>query len=137
MGNAIYDAMKLGVNTAVNGFKSVVGGAKNAYASYEQLAGGVKKLYGDASEAVLENARNAYKTSGMSANQYMQQATSFSAALISSLNGDVGEAARLTEVAMNAMSDNVNTFGTDMQSVQYAFQGFSKQNYTIELMSAA
>lgn len=105
--------------------------AVQAYASYEQLAGGVKKLYGDASDEIIKNANQAYKTSGMSANQYMEQATSFSAALINSLNGDVSAAAKQTDVAMRAISDNVNTFGTDMGSVQYAFQGFAKQNYTM------
>lgn len=84
-----------------------------------------------AQELVLENAMSAYKTAGMSANEYMETATSFSASLISSLGGDTMKAAEQTDVAMRAMSDNVNTFGTDMQSVQYAFQGFAKQNYTM------
>ena len=73
----------------------------------------------------------------MSANKYMEQATSFSASLINSLGGDVSKAAKQTDVAMKAISDNVNTFGTDVQSVSYAFQGFAKQNYTIKLMSVA
>lgn len=76
-------------------------------------------------------AEEAYKTSGLSANEYMEQATSFSAALINSLGGDTKKAAEITDVAMRAMSDNVNTFGTDMAAVQNAFQGFSKQNYTM------
>lgn len=103
----------------------------SAYASYEQLAGGVKKLFGDANDIVMKNASEAYKTAGMSANQYMEQVTSFSAALINSLGGDTKKAAEQADVAMRAMSDNVNTFGTDMASVQYAFQGFAKQNYTM------
>ena len=74
-------------------------------------------------------ANDAYKTSGMSANQYMEQATSFSAALINSLGGDTKKAAKQADVAMRAMSDNVNTFGTDVQSVQNAYQGFAKQNF--------
>lgn len=102
-----------------------------SYAEYEQLAGGVKKLYDTAADEVMKYANEAYKTSGMSANQYMEQATSFSAALVNSLNGDFSAAAKQTDVAMRAMSDNVNTFGSDMQSVQYAFQGFAKQNYTM------
>ena len=105
--------------------------AVSAYANYEQLAGGVKKLFGDANEIVMKNASQAYKTAGMSANQYMEQVTSFSAALINSLGGDTKKAAEQADVAMRAMSDNVNTFGTDMASVQAAFQGFSKQNYTM------
>lgn len=109
----------------------------SAYSNYEQLSGGVKKLFGDASDTIMKNASQAYKTAGMSANQYIEQATSFSAALINSLGGDTQKAAEQADVAMRAMSDNVNTFGSDMASVQYAFQGFAKQNYTINLMSAA
>ena len=98
----------------------------------QQLSDGIKKLFGEeAAQTVSENAQNAYKTAGMSANQYMEQATTFSAALIKGLNGDTEEAARLTDVAIRAMSDNVNTFGTDAQSVQDAFNGFAKQNYTM------
>lgn len=103
-----------------------------AYANFEQLEGGVKKLFGDeASKQIMEYAENAYKTSGISANQYMEQATSFSAALINSLGGDTAQAAKLADEAMRAMSDNVNTFGSDMSSVQNAFQGFAKGNYTM------
>lgn len=111
--------------------------AFDAYSSYEQLSGGVDKLFGSASEQLKQYAQEAYKTSGMSANQYMEQATSFSASLINSLGGDQQKAAELTDVAMRAMSDNVNVFGSNMEDVQNAFQGFAKQNYTIELMSAA
>lgn len=107
------------------------------YANYEQLVGGVDKLFGDASDKLQGYAQQAYKTSGMSANQYMEQATSFSAALINSLGGDQQKAAEMTDVAMRAMSDNVNVFGSNMEDVQNAFQGFAKQNYTIELLSAA
>ena len=103
-----------------------------AYAEYEQLAGGVNKLFGEeASKQVMEYAENAYKTAGMSANQYMEQATSFSAALINSLGGDQMAAAKQTDVAMRAISDNFNTFGGDITNVQNAFQGFAKQNYTM------
>ena len=105
--------------------------AFDAYSSYEQLSGGVDKLFGNASEQLKQYAQEAYKTSGMSANQYMEQATSFSAALINSLGGDQQKAAELTDVAMRAMSDNVNVFGSNMEDVQNAFQGFAKQNYTM------
>lgn len=103
----------------------------DAYAQYEQLAGGVKKLYDTAADEVMKYANEAYKTSGMSANQYMEQATSFSAALINSLDGDFSAAAKQTDVAMRAISDNFNTFGGDITNVQNAFQGFAKQNYTM------
>lgn len=105
--------------------------AVSSYANYEQLIGGVEKLYGDAAGKVEQFANEAYKTSGMSANQYMETATSFSAALINSLEGDVDKAADLTDVAMRAMSDNVNVFGSDMESVQNAFQGFAKGQYNM------
>lgn len=105
--------------------------AVSSYANYEQLIGGVEKLYGDAAGKIEQFANDAYKTSGMSANQYMETATSFSAALINSLGGDVDKAADMTDVAMRAMSDNVNVFGSDMESVQNAFQGFAKGQYTM------
>lgn len=105
--------------------------ALDSYASYEQLVGGVDKLFGDASGQLQKYAAEAYKTSGMSANQYMEQATSFSAALIQSLGGDTAKAAEQADVAMRAMSDNVNVFGSNMEDVQNAFQGFAKQNYTM------
>lgn len=113
---------------------AVVGFGKEAvasYANYEQLVGGVEKLYGTAADKVQKFADEAYKTSGMSANAYMETATSFSAALIGSLNGDVNKAADMTDVAMRAMSDNVNVFGSDMASVQNAFMGFSKGTFTM------
>ena len=105
--------------------------AVSSYANYEQLIGGVEKLYGDAAGKVEQFANEAYKTSGMSANQYMETATSFSAALITSLEGDVDKAADLTDVAMRAMSDNVNVFGSDMESVKNAFAGFAKGQFNM------
>lgn len=105
--------------------------AVQSYAEYEQLAGGVKKLYGDAADELMSYAEQGYKTSGMSANKYMELATSFSAALINSLGGDMSAAAKQTDVAMRAISDNFNTFGGDITNVQNAFQGFAKQNYTM------
>lgn len=117
---------------ALTGAVSMVGGAAlNAYADYEQLTGGVQKLFGDASDAVMSYAKDAYRTAGMSANQYMEQATSFSAALIQSLAGDTAKAADYADLAMRTMSDNVNVFGSNMEDVQNAFQGFAKQNYTM------
>lgn len=105
--------------------------AFDAYASYEQLAGGINKLFGDASSIVMQNAENAYRTAGMSANDYMEQASGFAAALTQSLGGDVVKAAEQADVAMRAISDNVNTFGTEADLVTQAFQGFAKQNYTM------
>lgn len=105
--------------------------AVDAYANYEQLWGGVQKLYGDAADTVRQNAEQAFMTSGMQINDYMETATSFSAALIRSLNGDAQKAAEVTDIAMRAMSDNVNTFGTDAEAVSNAFMGLSRNNYTM------
>lgn len=105
--------------------------AFDAYASYEQLSGGITKLFGDADQAVFQHAQEAYRTAGMSANDYMQQVTGFAAALTNSLGGDTVKAAEQADVAMRAISDNVNTFGSDIDSVTVAFQGFAKSNYTM------
>ena len=105
--------------------------ALDAYANYEQLVGGVDKLFGKSSSTIIKNANKAYRTAGVSANKYMEQATSFSASLISSLNGDTQKAAKITDMAIRDMSDNVNVFGSNMEDVQRAYQGFSKQNYTM------
>jgi hypothetical protein len=130
-----------------------------AYADYEQLAGGVEKLFGNggrsvreyasdmhstingvkdewrqlelAQNTVLQNAENAYATAGMSANEYLDNVTGISAALINSYSGDTVKAAEQADKAMVAISDNVNTFGSDVSSVRAAYQGFAKQNYTM------
>ncbi len=119
------------VSAATAAVGSLAKAAVSSYANYEQLTGGVDKLFGAASVRVKQYAEEAYKTSGMSANAYMETATSFSASLIDSLGGNTYKAAEMVEVAMKAMSDNVNVFGSDFQSVQNAFQGFAKQNYTM------
>ena len=105
--------------------------ALDAYANYEQLVGGVDKLFGKSSSTIIKNANKAYRTAGVSANKYMEQATSFSASLISSLNGDTQKAAKITDMAIRDMSDNVNVFGSNMEDIQRAYQGFAKQNYTM------
>ena len=108
-----------------------------AYANYEQLVGGVETLFSSldgtvsAAPQVLENAAKAYKTAGLSANEYMETVTSFSAALVTSLNNDYDEAARIADMAIIDMSDNANKMGTSMEAIQNAYQGFAKQNYTM------
>lgn len=102
-----------------------------SYSEYEQLEGGVKKLFGDSSDTMMKYAQEAYKTAGMSANQYMSQATSFAASLIQSVGGDTAKAADVANMAMQDMADNANTFGTDMQLIQNAYQGFAKDNYAM------
>lgn len=118
--------------TALAGAVTAIGGAAlSAYADYEQLVGGVDTLFGSASQTLQGYAAEAYKTCGMSANQYMTQATSFAASLVSSCSGDVAKAADYANMAMGDMSDNVNKMGSDMTDVQNAYQGFAKQNYTM------
>lgn len=131
MGNAMWDVTKQVAGAVAGAAKSVVGGAVEAYSTYEQMVGGVDKLFGDASGKLQQYAAQAYQTSGMSANQYMEQATSFSAALINSLGGDTSRAADMADVAMRAMSDNVNVFGSNAEDVQNAIMGISRQNYTM------
>lgn len=113
-----------GVGAAIT--KSLMAGA-----DLEQSIGGVETLYKGAADKMKAYAAQAYKTSGTSANEYMQQATSFSAALIKSYNGDVDKAADVTNKAMIDMSDNANKMGTPLESIQMAYQGFAKQNYTM------
>lgn len=102
-----------------------------AYADYEQFVGGVETLFKDSSKKVLEYANNAYKTAGLSANQYMDTVTSFSASLLKGLNGDTAKAADIANTAIVDMADNANKMGTSMESIQNAYQGFAKQNYTM------
>ena len=126
---------------AVAGAVAAVGGAaatatvaigKQAvasFANYEQLVGGVDTLFKNSSAKVQEYAKNAYATAGLSANEYMEQATSFSASLIQSLGGDTTKAAEYADRAIRDMSDNANKMGTSMEMIQNAYNGFAKQNY--------
>lgn len=102
-----------------------------AYASYEQLAGGVETLFGESANTVMEFADNAFKTAGLSANDYMETVTSFSASLLQGLGGDTAQAADMANMAITDMSDNANKMGTSMSSIQNAYQGFAKSNYTM------
>lgn len=134
IGGAAVTAGKLAVAGlgAVTGAVTAVGGAAlNAYADYEQLSGGVETLFGSSASTLKGYADEAYRTAGMSANQYMTQATSFAASLVQSVGGDTAKAAEYANMAMIDMSDNVNKMGSDMQSVQDAYQGFAKQNFTM------
>jgi phage-related protein len=105
--------------------------AVSAYADYEQLVGGVETLFKDSQDQVMDYANNAYKTAGLSANEYMETVTSFSASLLQSLDGDTSAAADKANLAITDMSDNANKMGTDMTSIQNAYQGFAKANYTM------
>ena len=131
IGNVITGALKTAVDSAVSIGTEIASGIYEGYAANEQLVGGIQKLFGSDYIRVLNDANAAWQTAGMSANDYMQNVTSFSASLINSLGGDTQEAARLANVAMQDMADNVNTFGTDAQSVQNAVMGLAKGNYTM------
>jgi phage-related protein len=132
------DALKTLAATAAAAAAAVAGVALklgkevvSSYADYEQLVGGVETLFRDSAGIVQDYAENAYKTAGLSANEYMETVTGFSASLISSLGGDTEKAARYADMAITDMSDNANKMGSDMASIQNAYQGFAKQNYTM------
>lgn len=127
-GLKVLAAAVAGVATA---FGAVTKASLDSVASLEQNIGGVETLFKDSAQAVIENANNAYKTAGVSANKYMETVTSFSASLLQGLGGDTAEAARIADMAMVDMSDNANKFGTNMEDIQNAYQGFAKQNYTM------
>lgn len=128
---AAWAAVGAAVIAAGKAITSVVKESVALYGEYEQLVGGVETLFKDSSDVVQEYAANAYKTAGLSANEYMATVTSFSASLLQSLGGDTEEAARMADMAITDMSDNANKMGTDMAAIQNAYQGFAKQNYTM------
>lgn len=137
-GNGLGTAAKLGAKVASAAVAAagtaVVAVTKQAienYSEYEQLVGGVDTLFKDSSRTVQDYAANAYKTAGLSANNYMETVTSFSASLLQSLGGDTAQAAEVANMAITDMSDNANKMGSDMESIQDAYQGFAKQNYTM------
>ncbi len=101
------------------------------YGEYEQLVGGVETLFKSSADTVLGYAKNAYKTAGMSANEYMETVTSFSASLLQSMGGDTDAAAQKADLAITDMADNANKMGSSMESIQNAYSGFAKQNYTM------
>lgn len=134
IGNIAKTAFKgiaVGTAAAAAGFTALVKASVEARGELEQLEGGVNKIFGSSANTVVANADKAFKTAGISANQYMQQVTSFSASLIQSLGGDTEKAAKIADQAIIDMADNANTFGSSMESIQNAYQGFAKQNYTM------
>ena len=131
IGNVMSTIFTEAASKAADLVGEVIGGAFENAAEYEQLVGGVEKLFGSAADQVKNYAQQAYKTAGVSANDYMRQATSFSASLISSLEGDQQRAAEITDMAIQDMADNANVFGSNITDIQNAYQGFAKQNYTM------
>ncbi len=137
-GNLISSAITSGIKALGSAIKQVgsvvldVGKqALESFANNEQLIGGVETLFKDSAGTVENYANNAYKTAGLSANEYMETVTSFSASLLQSLNGDTAKSAQVADMAITDMSDNANKMGTDMTMIQNAYQGFAKQNYTM------
>lgn len=126
-GKVVAKGMAVGA-TAMAG---LVASSVKAYADYEQLVGGVETLFKDSADTVMQYAKNAYKTAGLSANDYMSTVTSFSARLLQGLGGDTAAAAKVADLAITDMADNANKMGTDISSIQDAYQGFAKQNYTM------
>lgn len=134
IGSIAGTALK-GVTTAVGVASTAIAGlgvaSVNSYADLEQNIGGIETLFKGSADKVIKNAENAYKTAGMSANQYMETVTGFSASLLQSVGGDTEKAADSANMALIDMADNANKMGTSMESIQWAYQGFAKQNYTM------
>jgi phage-related protein len=120
-----------GFVTAGTGAAAIIGKATEGYAEFEQLVGGVDKLFGESSATLQSYADMAFQTAGMSANTYMENATSFAAALVTSLEGDTAAAVEYADMAMRDMADNANVFGTSIESIQNAYSGFAKGNYSM------
>ena len=134
LGNGLKTAAKIGtaaVGAAATGIAALTTEAVNNYAEYEQLVGGVETLFKTSSDKVMEYAENAYKTAGLSANEYMNTVTSFSASLLQSLGGDTEEAAEYADLAITDMADNANKMGSSIDTIQTAYAAFAKQNYTL------
>ena len=134
LGNGLKTAAKIGAAAVAAAGTAIVAIGKQSieqYAEYEQLVGGVETLFKTSSDKVMKYAENAYKTAGLSANEYMNTVTSFSASLLQSLGGDTEAAAKYADMAITDMSDNANKLGTDMSLIQNAYQGFAKGNMTM------
>lgn len=129
--NIAGQAIVAGVKAVAGAVKNIGEAAIQSYGEYEQLVGGVETLFKSSADTVMQYAANAYQTAGMSANEYMTTVTAFSASLLQSMGNDTDAAAEKANLAITDMSDNANKMGTDMQSIQNAYQGFAKQNYTM------
>ena len=134
LGKGLITTAKLGT-TAITGLSTAITGIVTAgvksYADLEQNIGGIETLFKDSAKTVIDNSKKAYETAGMSANEYMETVTSFSARLLQGLGGDTEKAAAIADQAIIDMADNANKMGTSIESIQYAYQGFAKQNYTM------
>lgn len=134
IGSAAAKVAKVGaiaITAVATGIGAMTSKAVSYYSDYEQLVGGVETLFKESSEKVVEYANKAYQTAGLSANDYMETVTGFSASLLQSLDGDTAKATESANMAITDMSDNANKMGTSMEMIQNAYQGFAKQNYTM------
>lgn len=134
IGKGLQTAAKIGtaaVTAAATAVSVLLKKSIQNYAEYEQLVGGVETLFKNSSATIMGYANDAFRTAGMSANEYMSTVTSFSASLLQGLGGDTAQAAEIANLAITDMSDNANKMGTDMAAIQNAYQGFAKQNYTM------
>ena len=129
--NIAGQAIVAGVKAVAGAVKNIGEAAIQSYGEYEQLVGGVETLFKQSADTVMQYAANAYQTAGMSANEYMTTVTAFSASLLQSMGGDTDAAAEKANLAITDMSDNANKMGTSMESIQNAYSGFAKQNYTM------
>ncbi len=125
LGGAIVTAVKVAAGAAITKM------AVDSYADYEQLTGGIETLYKDSADAVLANAQQAFRTAGMSANEYMETVMQFSGSLLQSVGGDTVKAAQMADMALRDMSDNANKMGTDIERLQDAYRGFARGQYTM------
>lgn len=129
--NIAGQAIVAGVKAVAGAVKNIGEAAIQSYGEYEQLVGGVETLFKSSSDTVMQYAANAYQTAGMSANKYMTTVTAFSASLLQSMGNDTDAAAEKANLAITDMSDNANKMGSSMESIQNAYSGFAKQNYTM------
>lgn len=131
LGKSIGGAFLKGAAVAGGALTGLVGASVKAYADMEQNLGGIETLFKDSADTVIANSKRAYESAGMSANEYMETVTSFSARLLQGLGGDTEKAAAYADMAVTDMADNANKMGTSMEMIQNAYQGFAKQNYTM------
>lgn len=124
-------ALSAGLAITAVGLGKLISASISEGAKLQQSTGGIETLFKGSAGIVKKNAQQAFRTVGMSANEYMETVTSFSAGLLQSLGGDTKKSAKIADMAMRDMGDNANKFGTDMGSIQNAYQGFAKQNYTM------
>lgn len=130
-GKAIGSAFVKGATVAGGALAGMIGASIKGYADLEQSIGGVETLFKESANTVIANSKKAYETAGLDANSYMEQVTSYSASLLQSLGGNTEEAAKVADMAIIDMADNSNKMGTALESIQNAYQGFAKSNYTM------